>query len=50
MEDIKIFLKKKEKKKRQYGQERYKILSEVKNQKLAEYRKKYYRIRKTALL
>ena len=40
----------KEKKKRQYGCERYKNLSEDENQKLVEYRKKYYRMRKNALL
>ena len=36
--NIKIFLKKK-KKKRQYGRERYKNLSEDQKQKVAEYRK-----------
>ena len=48
MKDIKIFLKKK--KKRQYGREYYKHLSEDEKQKLDEYSKKYYRIRKNALL
>ena len=46
--DIKIFLKKKEK--RQYGCERYKNLSEDVKQKLVEFRKKYYRMRKNAIL
>ena len=36
--NIKIFLKKKNKK-RQYGRERYKNLSEDQKQKVAEYRK-----------
>ena len=38
VKDIKIFLKK-QKKKQQYGCERYKNLSEEKKQKLVEYRK-----------
>ena len=46
--DIKIFLKKKEK--QQYGCERYKNLSEDVKQKLVEFRKKYYRMRKNAIL
>ena len=37
--------KKKMKKKRQYGREHFKNLSEDENQKLAEYRKRYYRMR-----
>ena len=45
LKDIKIFLRKKSKK-RQYGRERYKDLSENEKQKLVEYRRKYYRIRK----
>ena len=45
VKDIKIFLKTKRKKKRQYGRESYKIAN-VEKQKLVEYRKKYYRIRK----
>ena len=45
-----IFLKKKKKKKQQYGRKRYKNLPEDENQKLVEYRKKYYRMRKKALL
>ena len=48
LKDIKIFLKKKKKKKQQYGCERYKNLSEDEKQKLVEYRKKYYRMRKNA--
>ena len=40
MKDIKMFLKNKKKKKQQYGQERYKNLSEYEKQKLVEYRKK----------
>ena len=48
MKDIKIFLKKKKKKKRQYSRERYKSLSEDEKDKLVEYRKKYYRMRKDA--
>ena len=40
---MKIFLQKK-KKKQHYGRERYKNLSE--DGKLAEYRRKYYRMRK----
>ena len=48
--DIKIFLKKKKKKKQQYGFERDKSLSEDKKQKLVEYRKKYYRMRKNFFL
>ena len=50
MKDIKIFLKKKKKEKQQYGCERHKNLSEDKTQKLVEYRKKYYRMTKNALL
>ena len=42
MEDIKVFLNKKKKKKRQYGRKRYKNLSEAKKQKLVEHRKKIY--------
>ena len=38
MEDIKVFLNKKKKKKRQHGRKRYKNLSEAK--KLVEHRKK----------
>ena len=46
MKDIKIFLKKRKGKKQQYGHDPYKNLSEDEKQKLVEYRKKYYRIRK----
>ena len=42
--------KEKEKKKQQYGREQYKILPEDEKQKLDEYRKKYYKLRKNALL
>ena len=49
MKDIKVFLKKKKKKKQQYGLHE-KNLSENKKQVLVEYRKKYYRMRKNALL
>ena len=38
------------KRKQQYGHERYKNLSENEKQKLLEYRKKYNRMRKNALL
>ena len=48
--DIKIFLKKKQTKNKQYGPEGYKNLSEDEKQKLVKYRKKYYRARKNALL
>ena len=50
LKDIKIFLKKKRNKNRQCGRERYKNLSEIKKNKLVEYRKKYYRTKKNALL
>ena len=51
MKDIKIFLKKKKKKKkRQYGREYYRNVSEDEKQKLDKYRKKYYRMRKNAIL
>ena len=43
---MKIYLKKKKKKKWQYDCERYKNLSEDEKQTLVEYRKKYYRMRK----
>ena len=36
--------------KQQYGCERFKNLSEDEKQKLFEYRKKYYRMRKSTLL
>ena len=47
---MKIFLKKKKKSKRQYALERYKNISEHEKQKLFEYRKKYCRMIKNALL
>ena len=37
-------------KKRQQGRERYKNLSEDGKQKLVKYRKRYYKMRKNALL
>ena len=40
----------KKKKKQQYGREQYKNLPEDEKQKPVEYRKKYYRMRKNALL
>ena len=39
MKDIKIFLKKKKNKKRQYGRERYKNVLEDEKQKLVDYKK-----------
>ena len=41
MKDIKVFLKKKRRKKPQYGCGRYKSLPESEKQKLVEYRKKH---------
>ena len=41
-----MFLKKKNKKERKYGGERYKKLSEDEKQKLVEYGKEYYRMKK----
>ena len=49
MKDIKTFLKKKRKKKGQYGRERYTNISEDEKQKLFEYRKIHYRMRKDTL-
>ena len=46
VKNIKNFLKKKRKKKQQYGCERYKNLSKDVKQKLVDYRKKHYRMRK----
>ena len=43
MKDIKILLKKK---KREYGYERYKNLSEAEKQRLVEYKKRYYNMLK----
>ena len=48
--DIKIFLKKKKKKKRQNGREHYRNFSEDEKNKLVEYRKKYFKMRKSVLL
>ena len=50
VKDIKIFLNKKMKKKWQYGRERYKNISENGKDKLVECIKKYYKMRKNALL
>ena len=50
MKDIKVSLQKKKEKKQQYSHERYKNLSENENQKLVEYKEKYYKMRKNALL
>ena len=47
--DINFFLRKKKKKKWQYGRDHYKNLSEDQNQKLLENRKKCYRMRKNVL-
>ena len=43
---IEICLKKKKNRNGEYGLERYKNLSKDEKQKLAEYRKKYYEMRK----
>ena len=48
MKDIEIFLKKKKKKK--HDLERHKNLSEDEKNKLVEYRKKYYGMKKNSLL
>ena len=50
VKDINVFLRKKKKKKQQYGREWYKNLPEDKKQKLAECRKIHYKMRKIALL
>ena len=50
VKDIKVFLKKKKKKEWQNGLEQYKRLQEDEKQKLAEYRKKYYKMRKKSLI
>ena len=50
VKNIEVSLKKEKKKKWQYGSEQYKNLPEDEGQKLAEYRKKYYKMRKNALL
>ena len=43
------FKRSKNVKKQQYGRERYKNLLEHEKQKLAEYRKKYYKLGRNAL-
>ena len=50
MKDIKVLRKKKKVKKQQYGHERYKNLSEGEKQKLIDYRKKHYLMKKNASL
>ena len=50
VKDIKIFVKRKKKKQRQYGCERYKNLLEEEKQKRVSNRKKYYRMRKNVIL
>ena len=45
-----LLSKEENEKKRQHSRERYKNLSEDEKQKLVEYRKKYYRMRKNAFL
>ena len=50
VKNIKIFLRRKKKKKWQHGHEHYQNLTEDERQKLVEYRKKNYRKRKNALL
>ena len=50
MKNMKVFLKKKKKKKQQYGHEQYKNLPEDDKQRLVEYRKNYYKMRKNTLL
>ena len=50
VKDIKVFLRKKKKKEWQNGLEQYKSLQEDEKQKLAEYRKKYYKMRKKSLI
>ena len=48
VKDIKIFLTKKKKKSNNMVENGTKIISETEKQKLVEYRKKYYRMRKNA--
>ena len=50
VKDIKVFLKKKKKKEWQNGLEQYKSLQEDEKQKLVEFRKKYYKMRKKSLI
>ena len=45
MKDIKVFLKKEEKRKQQYGQEQCKNLPGDEKQKLVEYIKQYCKMR-----
>ena len=49
MKDISLSIEEKEKK-QQYGHEQCKNLPENEKQNLVEYRKKYYKMRKNALL
>ena len=49
LKGIRIFLKKKKTKNREYGHERYKNLSEDIKQKLVQYRKRYYEMQKNNL-
>ena len=46
MKGTKIYLNKKKNKKQEYGHEPYKNLSEDEEQRLPEYRKRYYEMRK----
>ena len=46
---IKTLLKKKKNRKREYGRERYKNLSENAKQRLVEHRKRYYKMRKNKM-
>ena len=48
VKDIKIFLTKKKKKSNNMVENGTKTISETEKQKLVEYRKKYYRMRKNA--
>ena len=50
LKDTKVFLKQKKKKNQHYGCKIYKYVPENEKQKLAEYRQKYYKMRKIALL
>ena len=46
MEDIKVSLKKKKNIKQKYDRRQYKNLTETEKERLVEYRKRYYEIRK----
>ena len=46
MKGTKIYLNKKKNKKQEYGHEPYKNLSEDEEQRLPEYRKRYYEMQK----